>query len=306
MSNPTDPPEATPHASSWSGKPLSAGLYLVATPIGNLGDITLRALDVLRRAAVIAAEDTRVTAALLRAHGVRTPLVAYHDHSSDAVVDRLVTQARAAAVALVSDAGTPLLSDPGYPLVRAAREAGVPVTVVPGACAAIAALTLSGLPADRFLFAGFLPARAGARRAAIAGYAAVPATLVFYESPHRVAASLADLAQGLGGQRPAVLARELTKLFEQVRSGTLAELAAEAVRDPPRGEVVLVIGPAEETVSVTDDAALDAALATAMAAGSLKDAAASVAEALGLPRKQVYARALALARAPAAAVAPSS
>jgi 16S rRNA (cytidine1402-2'-O)-methyltransferase len=275
---------------------LAPGLYVVATPIGNLRDITLRALDVLAGAAVIAAEDTRVTATLLRAYGLSTPLLACHDHNMAELADQLVGRAAREPVALVTDAGTPLISDPGFVLVRAARAAGIPVYPIPGACAAIAALSVAGLPAHHFLFVGFLPAKATARRAAIADLAGLDATLLLYEAPSRVADTLHDLAAGLG-DRPAVLARELTKRFEQVRSGTLSELATGAVADPPRGEIVLVIGPPDPTRSAKAADDLDAQLQAALAAHSLKDAVAAVAATTGVPRKQVYARALALSAA---------
>lgn len=273
---------------------LPPGLYLVATPIGNLADITLRALDVLKRAELVACEDTRVTGKLLAHYGIHARLVRYDDHSGEAERSELVRRlAAGASVALVSDAGTPLVSDPGYKLLRAAATAGVAVVPVPGASAALAALQVSALPPDRFLFAGFLPPKAAARRKAIAALAAVPATLVFYETGPRLAAALADLAAALG-PRPAAVARELTKLFEEVRRGTLAELAA-AYRDalPPKGEIAVVVGPpaAEEA----SRAELDALLARALAAMSVRDAAAAVAEASGRPKKEVYRRALQLA-----------
>lgn len=274
---------------------LPPGLYLVATPIGNLADITLRALDVLKRADVVACEDTRVTGKLLAHYGIRARLVRYDDHSGDAERAALVRQLAAGArVALVSDAGTPLVSDPGYKLLRAAAAEGVAIVPVPGASAVLAALQVSALPPDRFLFAGFLPSKSAARKQAIAALAAVPATLVFYESGPRLAASLADLAAGLG-PRPAAVARELTKMFEEVKRGTLAELSA-AYREapPPRGEIAIVVGPpAEAQVSGAD---VDALLARALEVMSVRDAAASVAEASGRPKKEVYRRALELGK----------
>lgn len=273
---------------------LPPGLYVVATPIGNLADITLRALDVLKRADLVACEDTRVTGKLLQHYGIRAPLLRYDDHSSDAARAALLERLRAGErIALVSDAGTPLVSDPGYKLLRAAAAAGVAIIPIPGASAALAALQVSALPPDRFLFAGFLPPKSAARRKAVAALASVPATLVFYETGPRLAASLADLAAELG-PRPAAMARELTKLFEEVRRGTLAELAAH-YRDapPPKGEIALVVGPpAEEAANESD---VDALLARALEVMSVRDAAASVAEASGQPRKDVYRRALALA-----------
>lgn len=269
---------------------LAAGLYLVATPIGNLGDITARAADWLRRADVVACEDTRVTATLLRHVGSGRPMRRYDDHSDEGARDALVAVMAGTSVVLVSDAGTPLVSDPGWKLVQAARTAGVPVTAAPGPCAAVMALTLSGLPSDRFLFAGFLPAKARAREEALAALAAVPATLVFYETGPRLADSLAAAARVLGN-REAAVARELTKRFETVETGTLEELAARFA-EAPRGEIVLLVGPPGEAPAAAD--ALDAALARALETMPPGKAAASVAAALGLPRGEVYARALAL------------
>lgn len=280
-----------------SGQPggaLPPGLYLVATPIGNLGDITLRALDVLKRADLVACEDTRVTGKLLAHYGIRARLQRYDDHSGEDERSALLGRLRAgASVALVSDAGTPLVSDPGYKLLRAAAEAGVAVVPVPGASAVLAALQVSALPPDRFLFAGFLPPKPAARRKAIAALAAVPATLVFYETGPRLAAALADLAETLG-PRPAAVARELTKLFEEAKRGTLADLAA-VYREapPPRGEIAIVVGPpAEEAASGADT---DTLLERALASMSVRDAAAAVAEASGRPKKEVYRRALQIA-----------
>lgn len=277
--------------------PVGPGLWIVATPIGNLSDVTLRALEVLAAADVIACEDTRVTARLLNAHGIDTAMVSYHEHNAERVRPGLIQRLeKGETVALVSDAGTPLVSDPGYKLVRAAHAAGVPVSTAPGPSAALAALVLSGLPSDRVLFAGFLPAKAAARRKALAELAAVPATLVVFESPRRLAATLADMAGALG-RREAAVAREITKLHEEVRRGGLAGLA-EHYREAgaPRGEVAIVVGPPEARPGEGVDAAgLDARLRAALAEMSVRDAAASVAAATGLPRRQVYARALALA-----------
>jgi 16S rRNA (cytidine1402-2'-O)-methyltransferase len=271
---------------------LAPGLYIVATPIGNLGDITARAISTLRRASLIACEDTRVTARLLAHHGITTRMTPYHDHNGAAVRPGLIARAQGAAVALVSDAGTPLISDPGYRLVAEARAAGVAVHAVPGPCAAIAALSIAGLPPDRFLFAGFLPARAGARAAAIAELAAVPATLIFYESGPRLAATLAALRDGLG-DRPAAVGRELTKRFEEMVTAPLSRLAGHWPQ-PPRGELVVIVGPPLPPPPADADT-LDAALLAALAGGaSVKDAARSVAAALSLPRADAYARALAL------------
>jgi 16S rRNA (cytidine1402-2'-O)-methyltransferase len=259
-------------------------------------DITLRALDVLRAADLVACEDTRVFAKLASHHGISVPTIAYSDATQEAAEPRLVRAlAEGKRVALVSDAGMPLISDPGYRLVRAALAAGHGVTAAPGASAVPMALALSGLPTDRFFFAGFLPARPGERRRAIAEAAQVPATLVFFEAPHRLAASLADLAELLG-DRPAAVARELTKLFEEVRRGPLPELAAHyAAQGGVKGEIVLVIGPPGEAAAPAEEA-LDAALRQAIAGASVKDAAAEVAARFGLPRRAVYARALELKR----------
>jgi 16S rRNA (cytidine1402-2'-O)-methyltransferase len=277
-------------------KPLAPGLHIVATPIGNMRDITLRALDTLRAADLIAAEDTRVFAKLASHHGIAAPTVAYSDATQDANEPRLLRAlAEGKRVALVSDAGMPLISDPGYRLLRAALAAGHAVTAVPGASAVPLALALSGLPTDRFYFGGFLPAKAGERRRAIAEAARIPATLIFFEAPHRLAASLADLA-ALLGDRPAAVARELTKLFEEVRRAPLAELAASySGQTEVKGEIVLVIGPPGEAEAPAADA-LDAALREAMSAASVKDAAAEVASRFGLRRREVYARALELKR----------
>jgi 16S rRNA (cytidine1402-2'-O)-methyltransferase len=276
--------------------PLVPGLHIVATPIGNMRDITLRALDVLREADLIACEDTRVFAKLASHYGIAAPTVAYSDATQDAAEPKIVRALAAGKrVALVSDAGMPLISDPGYRLVRAALAGDHVVTSVPGASAVPMALALSGLPTDRFFFGGFLPAKESERRRAIASAAAVPATLVFFEAPHRLAASLVDLADLLGS-RPAAIARELTKLFEEVRRGPLTELAQHYALHPDvRGEIVLVIGPPGETEAPAAER-LDEALRSAMAGASVKDAAAEVAARYGLRRRDVYARALELKR----------
>lgn len=275
---------------------LAAGLYLVATPIGNLRDITLRALDVLRAADLIACEDTRVFAKLARHHGISVPTIAYSDATQDATEPRILRAlGEGKRVALVSDAGMPLVSDPGYRLVREALTAGYPVTAAPGASAVPMALALSGLPTDRFFFGGFLPAKPVERRRAIAEAGAIPATLVFFEAPHRLAASLADLAELLG-DRAAAVARELTKLFEEVRRASLVELAEHYGRESEvKGEIAIVIGPPGEAAAPPAEA-LDDALRLAMAGASVKDAAAEVAARFGLKRREVYARALALKR----------
>jgi 16S rRNA (cytidine1402-2'-O)-methyltransferase len=275
---------------------LAPGLYIVATPIGNLGDITLRALAALAGADVIACEDTRVTRKLLDRYGVATPLTPYHDHNAEKARPRLLRRlAEGAAIALVSDAGTPLISDPGFKLVRAARDAGHAVSALPGPSALLAALTVAGLPTDQFFFAGFLPPKQAARRARIAELARIPATLVLFESAPRIAATLADLAAGLAN-REAALCRELTKLHEEVRRGDLAKLAQDYAAAELRGEIVLVIAPpqAAEGPSLED---ADALLRQALMRVSLKDAVSEVAQVTGLPRRQLYQRALALAEA---------
>lgn len=275
---------------------LSAGLHIVATPIGNAGDITLRALATLTRADVIACEDTRVTQKLLAIHGVRTPLVAYHEHNAERMRPQLLARMAAGdAVALVSDAGTPLISDPGYKLVREAAAAGVALAALPGPCAAVTALVLSGLPSDRFLFAGFPAAKSAARRRDFAELAHLRATLIFYESARRLPETLADMAFVLGDREIAV-ARELTKLYEEVRRGRLPALAAAYAADgPPRGEVVVVVGPPDADAAEMTEADIDRHLADALTRLSLRDAAAEVAMLANRPKKQVYARALALA-----------
>ena len=271
---------------------LPPGLYIVATPIGNLGDMTSRAAETLRRVDTILAEDKRVTAKLLASIGAKAPMTAYHDHSDDKLRARILAELGTKAVALVSDAGTPLISDPGYKLVRAARQAGHSVFTLPGPSAAIAALTLAGLPTDRFLFLGFLPAKAKARGEAIAEVAAVRATLVLYESGPRLAESLAALDDGLGSREAAVV-REISKLHEETVTGTLGELAGRYADSPPKGEIVIVVGPAPERAAASDDE-LDAALRMALATMTTSRAAADVAAALGIPKKRAYARALEL------------
>jgi 16S rRNA (cytidine1402-2'-O)-methyltransferase len=262
----------------------------------------VRALDLLRRADLVASEDTRVTAKLFSRYGIATRLVAYHDHNAERVRPGLLARlANGAVVALVSDAGTPLISDPGYKLVRAAVEAGVAVTALPGASAVLTALVLSGLPTDRFLFAGFLDARAERRRRTLAELATVPASLVFFEAARRLPDTLADMHAQLGARAVAV-GRELTKHFEEMRRGSLAALAAH-YRDagPPKGEVVIVVGPpdAAAAAAAISPTALDDLLRDALTHQSLRDAADAVAKATGRPRREVYARALALARPPA-------
>ncbi|HEX8380316.1 MAG TPA: 16S rRNA (cytidine(1402)-2'-O)-methyltransferase [Allosphingosinicella sp.] len=271
---------------------LPPGLYIVATPIGNLSDLSPRAADVLARADLIAVEDSRVTAKLLHHIGVRRPMLAYHDHNGERVRPQLLDRMRDGAVALVSDAGTPLISDPGYKLVRAAREAGIPVTTVPGPSAVVAALTLAGLPTDRFLFLGFLPSKAGAKATAIAEVAAVRATLVLYESGPRLAATLQALRDGLG-EREAAVAREISKKFEETVTGSLSDLAGRYAQAAPKGEIVIVVAPPGEA-EAAGEAAVDSALREAMSRLSASRAAAEVAEKLGVPRRQAYERALKL------------
>ena len=269
---------------------LPPGLHIVATPIGNLGDLSPRAADTLRRADRILAEDTRVTAKLLNHIGAKVPMRRYDDHTSDEDRQRIVAELSEQAIALVSDAGTPLISDPGYKLVRAARAAGQAVHTVPGPSAAIAALTLGGLPSDRFLFVGFLPAKSKARAEAIAELAGVRATLIFYESGPRLADSLRELANQLGSREAAVV-REISKVHEECVTGTLSELAERYADAAPKGEIVILVGPPTPAGAPSDEE-LDAALDDALANLTPSRAAAAVAERLGVPRKRAYARAL--------------
>jgi 16S rRNA (cytidine1402-2'-O)-methyltransferase len=275
-------------------KRLEPGLHIVATPIGNLGDLSLRAAETLRNADLVLAEDTRVTGKLLAHIGAKVPMRRYDDHTSEEDRDRIVAELAERAIALVSDAGTPLVSDPGYKLVRAARAAGYPVLTVPGPCAAIAALTIAGLPSDRFLFLGFLPAKAKARSDAIAEISSVRATLVIYESGQRLGETLGALRKQLG-PREAAIARELTKLHEECVTGTLSELTDRYAGVVPKGEIVIVVGPPLEAEGASD-AEVDRMLQRAMATLSPSRAAAEVAEQLSIPRKRAYARALDLAR----------
>jgi len=272
-------------------KARAPGLHIVATPIGNLGDLSPRAAETLANADLILAEDTRVTAKLLRHIGAKVPMKRYDDHSSDRDRDEIVNLLGEQVIALVSDAGTPLISDPGYKLVRAAREAGHSVHTIPGPSAAIAALTLAGLPTDRFLFAGFLPAKAKARADAIADLKPIRATLLFYESGPRLADSLSTLATGLG-EREAAVAREITKLHEECVTGSLSALAERYSHIPaPKGEIVIVVGPPAEAVQASDGE-LDAAIDEALKRLSPSRAAAEVAQKLQIPKKRAYARAL--------------
>lgn len=272
-------------------EPLPPGLYIVATPIGNLGDITLRAIDILRRCDGIACEDTRVTGKLMKHLGLSKPLWRYDDHAEPRDRDRLVGSMRGRAVVLVSDAGTPLVSDPGYRLVNAARSEGLAVTVIPGPCAAIAGLTLSGLPNDRFLFAGFLPSKEKARGDMLAALADVHATLVFYETAPRLGKSLAAIAAAMPYREVAV-ARELTKMHEECRRGLPAGLIAWYEAHPPKGEIVLLVGPPVDHGHEEVDA--DALLRAALAEAKPSQAAAQVARATGMDRRELYARAVEL------------
>lgn len=271
---------------------LAPGLYIVATPIGNLGDLSPRAAEILLNADIVAVEDSRVTAGLFRHLGAKRPMIPYHDHNAESVRPGLVARMASAAVALVSDAGTPLISDPGFKLVRDARAAGHAVTTIPGPCAGIAALTLAGLPTDRFLFMGFLPSKQQARAETIAEVAALRATLVFYESGPRLSAALTALAEGLG-DREAAVAREITKKFEECVTGSLTELAARYADAPPKGEIVIVVAPPGEAPPASAEDA-DAALADALTRLPVSKAAGEVAKRFGLDRKALYARAMEL------------
>jgi len=281
-------PEALPSLPAW--EPVS-GLYILATPIGNLGDITLRALAVLQGASLIACEDTRVTGKLLKHYGIKVRLQRLDDHAGPEIRARVIDEARHSPVVLVSDAGTPLISDPGYRLVREARAAGVMVTSIPGACAAVSALAIAGLPSDRFLFAGFLPVKEKARGEALEGLAAVDATLVFYETAPRLEKSLLAIAE-MWPEREVAVARELIKLHEECRTGTAAALAAHYAAHPPKGEIVLLIGPPSESEAPVLDT--DALLRAALADAGPGKAAGVVAKATGIDRATLYARALEL------------
>jgi 16S rRNA (cytidine1402-2'-O)-methyltransferase len=271
---------------------LDPGLYIVATPIGNLSDLSARAASVLAQADLIAVEDSRVTAVLLRHIGVKRPMLAYHDHNADRVRPGLIARMAGEAIALVSDAGTPLISDPGFKLVRDARAAGHMVTTIPGPCAAIAALTLAGLPTDRFFFLGFLPPKEKARADMIAEIAGVRATLIFYESGPRLGATLATLAAGLG-DRDAAVAREISKTFEECVTAPLSALAARYAEAGPRGEIVIVVAPPGEAAP-PEEADVDVLLAEALGRLSTGQAASEVAKATGLPRRDLYVRATAM------------
>ena len=273
------------------GCKLIAGLYVVATPIGHLGDITLRALITLAMADRIACEDTRTSGGMLDKYGISRPTISYHDHNATTAGRKIVEHIAAGeAVALISDAGMPLMSDPGYDLVRACQAAGQPVTVLPGANAALTALAGSGLPTDQFHFAGFLPPKSAGRQKALAKLVNVPGVLLFYEAPQRVAASLADMAHVLGGARPAAVARELTKLFEETRRGTLQELSQAYVDQDVKGEIVILVGAAEATEVAVHD--LEALLRQELKTTSLRDAVAKVSAITGAKKSEVYDLAL--------------
>lgn len=278
--------------------PLSSGLYLVATPIGNLGDITFRALDILKRADIILCEDTRTSGKLLSRYGVKTKRIAYHEHNAaklrPEIMDRL---GKGQGLALISDAGTPLINDPGYKLVRDCKAEGFNVTAAPGASSPIVALILSGLPSDHFFYAGFLPPKTMARKKELARFAPIPGSLIFLESPKRLAASLVDMAEMLGGTREAAVTRELTKMFEEVRNGTIDELAAHyAEQGAPKGEVVVIVGPADETGNEPSPEDIDARLSDLIKTHRTKDAADILAKETGLKKRDLYNRALALAK----------
>ena len=275
-------------------QPAGSGLYVVSTPIGNLRDITLRALDILSTVEEVLAEDTRVAAKLLNAHGISAKLSAYHDHNGAQRRPELLERLKGgASIALISDAGTPLVSDPGWKLAREAVEAGVKIVPVPGASAMLAGLVASGLPSDRFMFAGFLPPKSGGRKKVAKALANVPSTLIFYESGPRLAAALSDLSDILGGEREASVARELTKLFEETRCGTLDELAKHYAKEgAPKGEIVLLVGPPLEREA--SEADIDAALQDALGRLPVKAAANEIAETFGISKRDAYQRALAL------------
>lgn len=273
---------------------LDAGLYIVATPIGNLRDISLRAIDILRAADEVLAEDTRVARRLFDAHNIRATLSPYHDHNGAKRRPEILKKLEEGqAIALISDAGTPMVSDPGWKLSHDALEAGIKVFPIPGASALLAGLVASGLPSDRFMFCGFLPSKSGARRKAAAEVAQVPGTLVFYETGPRLADSLADLRETFGGSREAAVCRELTKLFEETRRGSLSELADHyAEHGGPKGEIVLLIGPPNKQVASEDT--IESALVEALKSQSVKQAASEIAELFDLPRRDVYQKALSL------------
>lgn len=293
--NPSPGPSSGPvYAGGSEARPIAPGLYFVSTPIGAARDITLRALDLLAGADVLAAEDTRSLRHLMEIHGIALggrPLVAYHEHNEAQALPRLIRAIdEGKSVVYASEAGTPLVSDPGFGLGRAVIAAGLPITAAPGPSAALCALTVSGLPSDRFLFAGFVPSASGARRSFLQDLAGAAATLILYESPKRIKETLGELAQSFGAEREAAVCRELTKRFEEVRRGSLGALAEEFAAREVKGEIVIVIdrAPVRQAAKETVEAALDKAISTM----SVKDAAAAVAEAYDLPRRQVYQMAL--------------
>ncbi|MDX2143758.1 MAG: 16S rRNA (cytidine(1402)-2'-O)-methyltransferase [Rhodospirillaceae bacterium] len=288
------PDDRQSNAAAAPGGLYPTGLYVVATPIGNLGDLSARAIATLKAADVVACEDTRVTAVLLRRFGIATPMTAYHDHNAERVRPKLLAQLReGATVALVSDAGTPLISDPGYKLVKECVESGIAVVPIPGPSAPLAALMAAGLPTDRFYFGGFLPQKSAARRSALEDVKSLKATLVFFESPHRLATTLADMAQVLG-ERPAAVGREITKLHEEFKRGPLGVLARDFGDGNVRGEIVIVVDGADEQPVAID---VEAALRDALKTSSVRDAAETVSKLTGQPRREIYARALAIAQA---------
>ncbi|WP_424628782.1 16S rRNA (cytidine(1402)-2'-O)-methyltransferase [Bradyrhizobium sp. SYSU BS000235] len=299
--SPDQDPEGSNRSFAVSGHLLNApksapGLYLVATPIGNLGDITLRALETLAAVDIVACEDTRITRRLLDRFSIKTTLWSYHEHNAAQARPKILERlAQGASIALVSDAGTPLISDPGFKLVREVSAAGLAVTALPGPSSVLTALTVAALPTDRFFFEGFLPSKQMARRNRLAELARIDATLVVFESGSRVQETLHDLRDAMG-EREAAICRELTKLHEEVRRATIAELASEADALETRGEFVLVVGPPAADAGIMDDAALDEILRSSLANGSVKDAVAHAVEVSGRPRREVYARALALTK----------
>jgi 16S rRNA (cytidine1402-2'-O)-methyltransferase len=272
---------------------LPQSLYVVATPIGNLGDISLRALWTLMHVDYIACEDTRLSGGLLSRYGIKKPLISYHDHNADKMRPQILQKLSAGeSIALISDAGMPLIADPGFKLVRDCREAGHTVTVIPGANAALTALAGSGLATDHFYFAGFLPPKQSARKKAIEELAAIQSTLIFYEAPQRLGDCLADLAKLLGATRPAAVARELTKMFEETITSTLGELAEHYKEQKPKGEIVIIVGPPERKALTVDTSEIDVKLKETLHLLSLRDAVAAVSDATGARKSEVYARAL--------------
>ncbi len=306
--NPLSPPDKSFRTQGNAGEdaskhdeshlPLSSGLYLVATPIGNLGDITFRALEILKRADVILCEDTRTSGKLLSRYGVKTKRIAYHEHNAAKMRPEIMERlGKGQGLALISDAGTPLINDPGYKLVRDCKAEGFNVTAAPGASSPIVALILSGLPSDHFFYAGFLPPKTMARQKELSRFTAIPGSLIFLESPKRLAASLADMARVLGESREAAVTRELTKMFEEVRNGTLDELAAHYEEaGAPKGEIVIIVGPANEADNEPSPEDIDARLLDLINTHRTKDAADILARETGLKKRDLYNRALELAK----------